>query len=126
MKKLRKTYNELGDDIKAKEQFILNNKSAFNQLGVSINTVNDADNAFITNTAAFKGAVKDRAMAIAAMELAAEKYKSAMLIRAEVESSDKKFCLEAKRKRQRRAKTRRRPRLGLTSKLILKKRASRK
>ena len=71
---MRTSYNKLGDDIKAKEKFILENKSAFNQLGVSINTVNDADNAFITKEA-FKS-VNDRAMAIASMELAAEKYKS--------------------------------------------------
>ena len=87
--KLRTSYNKLGDDIKAKEKFILENKSAFNQLGVSINTVNDADNAFITNTEAFKSSVNDRAMAIASMELAAEKYKSAMLKRKEADERER-------------------------------------
>ncbi len=76
--KLRKTYNRLGDDVKAKEKFILDNQDAFKQLGVSINEVNSADNLFITQTEAFKSAVMARAKATAAMELAAEKYKVAI------------------------------------------------
>lgn len=76
--KLRVTYNKLANDIKAKEKFIKDNQSAFTQLGVSINNVNEADIAFIKNTEAFKSAIMQRARAAAAMDLAAEKYKESI------------------------------------------------
>lgn len=76
--KLRISYNKLGDDIKAKEKFILDNQGAFRQLGVSINDVNAADNLFISQTGAFRSAIEQRARAAAAMDMAAEKYRSAM------------------------------------------------
>lgn len=83
--KLRSSYSKLGDDVKKKEQFILDNQDAFRQLGVSINDVNSADNLFITQTEAFKNAVMSRAKATAAMDLAAEKYKAAILKQAKVD-----------------------------------------
>lgn len=76
--KLRISYNKLGLDVKAKEKFITDNQDAFKQLGVAIDDVNDADNAFITNTEAFKAAVNSRALAAASMEFATEKYKEAL------------------------------------------------
>lgn len=87
--KLRQSYNKLGDDIKSKEKFILDNKSAFSQLGVAINDVNDADNLFISQTEAFRSAIDQRAMAAAAMEMAAEKYKSALQKRIEADEREK-------------------------------------
>ncbi|SFL10132.1 hypothetical protein SAMN05216357_112130 [Porphyromonadaceae bacterium KH3CP3RA] len=75
--KLRASYNKLGDDLKAKEKFILDNQSAFRQLGVSINDVNAADNLFISQTDAFRSAIEERARAAAAMEMAADKYRAA-------------------------------------------------
>lgn len=79
--KLRISYNKLGDDIKSKEKFIRDNQDAFKQLGVSINDVNDADSAFIANTEAFKTAIRERAIAAAAMDLASEQYKKMLLER---------------------------------------------
>lgn len=76
--KLRISYNKLGNDVKAKKKFISDNESAFKQLGVDIEGVNDADNAFIKNTAAFYAAINSRAQAAASMELATEKYKEAI------------------------------------------------
>jgi hypothetical protein len=75
---LRTSYNALGNDVKAKEKFILDNQNAFNQLGVSINSVNDADNLFIGQTEAFKNSILQRAKAAASMEMASEKYKEAL------------------------------------------------
>lgn len=75
---VRISYNKLGSDIKAKEKFIADNQDEFKKLGVAIDTVNDADNAFIYNTEAFKAAIMARAKASAAMEIAAEKYKEAL------------------------------------------------
>lgn len=83
--KLRNSYNRLGDDVKAKEKFILDNQDAFKQLGVSIADVNDADSAFIRNTEAFKNAIRQRAIATAAMELAAEQYKKMLIERQKVQ-----------------------------------------
>lgn len=83
--KLRISYNSLGNDLKAKEQFILDNQDAFKQLGVSINTVTEADSAFIENTEAFKEAIRQRAIATAAMELAAEQYKKMLQERQKAE-----------------------------------------
>ena len=73
--RLRKGYVALGNDLKAKEKFILENKDAFKKLGTSILDVNDADNVFIKNTEAFKTAMMERAKATAAMEIVTEKYK---------------------------------------------------
>lgn len=84
--KLRSSYNKLGDDIKAKEKFILDNKSAFNQLGTAINDVNDADNLFISQTEAFTNSVMLRARASASMELATEKYQKALQKQQEIDS----------------------------------------
>jgi len=84
--KLRSSYNKLGDDIKAKEKFILDNKSAFNQLGTAINDVNDADNLFISQTEAFTTSVMLRARASASMELATEKYRKALQKQQEIDS----------------------------------------
>lgn len=75
---LRRSYVALGDDIKAKEQYIKDNEKAFNDLEVSIDSVTDADNVFIENTGAFKEAIKERAKAAAAMELASDAYKKAL------------------------------------------------
>jgi len=83
--KLRVSYNRLGDDVKEKEKFILDNQDAFKQLGVSIEDVNDADSAFIRNTEAFKEAIRQRAIATAAMELAAEQYKKMLIERDKVQ-----------------------------------------
>lgn len=77
--KLRRTYQGFGDDMKKKKEFIEANKGAIDKLGVSINNINDADAIFIKKTELFKASIMERAKSTAAMELAAEKYKAAML-----------------------------------------------
>ena len=73
-------FKKLSDEWKTltseKEQleWIENNSSEFNRLGLAITTVNDADTAFITGTAQVITAMKLRARATAAESLAAEKY----------------------------------------------------
>lgn len=73
--RLRKTYDKLGNTLEDKEKFIHQNRDELNKLGVAINSVNDADNLFIHNADAFKEAMMYRARSVAAMEIAAEKYK---------------------------------------------------
>lgn len=76
--KLRKEYLELGNDLKAQKKYIDDNQKSFNQLGVSVNTVNDANNIFVDNADKFREAMLIRAQSVAAMELAAEKYRQSM------------------------------------------------
>lgn len=76
--RLQQGYASLGDDLQAKKKYIDDNQKSFDQLGVSIQTVNEADNIFITNAENFRKAIMIRAQAAAAMDIASEKYKQAM------------------------------------------------
>ena len=59
-------WSKLGDNLEAKKKFIEENQKVFNDLGVSVNDVNDAENLLVTNTAAFIEAQTLRAKAEAA------------------------------------------------------------
>ena len=72
---LSKKYSDLGDNVKAKTEFIKNNKSAFDELGLSVNSVKDAENALIENKDAFIAAEMQKAKAMAAREMATELMK---------------------------------------------------
>ena len=72
LEKLRRSWTELGDDMSSKERFILNNKSAFDDLGVAINNVNEADLLLIERTEEFVAAMQLRAEATVADKLASE------------------------------------------------------
>jgi hypothetical protein len=87
---LRTSYNKLGNDLKAKKQFILENQDAFNDLGISVLNVNDADNAFINNTETMRQAFEERAKAAAYAEIQIEKYKEQMKLQLELEKLPKK------------------------------------
>lgn len=62
-----------------KKQWIKDNTSEFNKLGIAVNDVTDAESAFVKNTAAVQEAFKQRARAAAASELAEKKYAEAFL-----------------------------------------------
>ena len=62
-----------------KNQWIKDNKSNFDQLGVSVNSITDAENIFVDNTKAVIDALKLRAKAAAAQKLAAEQYEKALI-----------------------------------------------
>ena len=64
-KKLQRQWNELGDNLKAKEKFIHDNAGAFQSLGFSVNSVTAAENFFVNNTAAVVAAITARARAAA-------------------------------------------------------------
>lgn len=95
LRTLQLQWNQLGDDLKAKTEFVKNNREAFDKLGVAITTVADADNLFIQNTDAFIEAMNLRAQANAANELATQKYKDALIARQEAEEKIKKGKTEA-------------------------------
>lgn len=90
LRALQLQWNQLGDDLKAKTEFVKNNREAFDKLGVAITTVADADNLFIQNTDAFIEAMNLRAQANAANELATQKYKDALIARQKAEEKIKK------------------------------------
>jgi uncharacterized protein YifE (UPF0438 family) len=78
IQQLSKAYSKLGDDLKAKEKFIDENRDKFDQLGVAVNSVKDAENLLITNKQAFIESQIMKAKAMAATELAAKKYQEAL------------------------------------------------
>lgn len=78
LEKLSSGWVELGDNMEAKEQYIINNKNEIDKLGVSINNVNDAERVFNTGKDSFISAVMAKAQAAATMEIAAEEYKKAL------------------------------------------------
>lgn len=69
-----------------KVQWIADNKSEFDKLGIAIGSVNDAERAFVDNTEAIINALRLRAKAEAANKLAAEQYEKALLKRNEAET----------------------------------------
>nr|DAT02301.1 MAG TPA: tail length tape measure protein [Caudoviricetes sp.] len=86
LKQLQQEWKNLETAAK-KDQWIKDNKSNFDQLGVSVNNVTDAENIFVDNTEAVINALKLRAKAAAAQKLAADEYEKALIARnkAEVE-----------------------------------------
>ena len=76
VRQLSEAWQDLGDNMSAKEQFIRENASAFEELGVRIDNVADAESLLITDTDKFVQAMQARAQATAAMNLATEAYEN--------------------------------------------------
>lgn len=76
--KLRKEWELAGEDLKKKEKLVLKNGEAYDKLGVSITSVEDADRIFRDNAEEFEKSIIRRAKAAAAMDIAAEKYKESI------------------------------------------------
>lgn len=85
VKKLASEWKNLSSR-KDQLQWIRDNKSEFDKLGISIDGVKDAENAFVKNTASIIEALKLRARAAAAEKLASEQYEKALLKRNEAET----------------------------------------
>lgn len=73
-----------------KNQWIKDNKSEFDKLGIAVNDVTDAENIFVNNTEAVVNALKLRAKAAAAQKLAAEQYEKALTARNKAETEQGK------------------------------------
>lgn len=72
---LSDNWNALGNDLEAKKQFIENNKKAFEDLGVSVCDVVDAENVLVANKTAFINAQIEKAKATIYLQQAQEKVK---------------------------------------------------
>lgn len=68
-------WNALGNNLEAKKQFIENNKKAFEDLGVSVRDVVDAENVLVANKTAFINAQIEKAKATIYLQQAQEKVK---------------------------------------------------
>lgn len=79
VRELQKAWSSLGDDLDTRKKFITDNKDAFDELGVKVTDVNDAENLLVRNTGAFIESMKARAMATAGQKLAAEAYEKALI-----------------------------------------------
>ena len=85
LKQLQQEWKNLKTTAK-KNQWIKDNKSEFDKLGISVNNVTDAENIFIDNTEAVINALRLRAKAAAAQKLAAEQYEKALIARNKAET----------------------------------------
>ncbi len=90
LKKLQSGWNALGKDLTKQKQFIIENKDAFDELGVKVKTVADAENLLITNTDAFISSLQKKAQAEAGYNLAMEQYEKGLQKQVEADAmSDK-------------------------------------
>ena len=82
-----------------KNRFIDYNKTEFDKLGVAITSVSEAENLLVANERTFINTIRQRAIAAASMELAAEKYKLAIekMIEADSYQASKDDIREAQR-----------------------------
>lgn len=78
LEELSVKWNALGNDLEAKKKFIEVNKKAFDELGVSINGVTDAENLLIANKQAFVNAQIEKAKALILVQQAQGKVKDLM------------------------------------------------
>lgn len=91
-------WNALGDSMRQKRRFISENKKEFDELGVSIRDVADAENLLIENKDRFVRAQIEKAKAQAYIEANKDKVKE--LIKAEEEAADKAASLERQKQRR--------------------------
>lgn len=85
LRALQLQWNQLGDDLKAKTEFVKKNQEAFHKLGVKINDTNDAERLLVERTDDFVLALQARAKAMAAQKLASEEYESYLKVVAKTE-----------------------------------------
>jgi len=84
--RLRQEWSRLGDDLRAKNKYIKDNKDAFEELGVQVKGVADAENILVINKDKFLEAQIAKAKSVAGFEIAAQKYKEALQKMQEAES----------------------------------------
>lgn len=85
LKLLSSQWQNLGDNLEAKQKFIEQNKSEFDSLGLAINTVSDAESAFVSNTDKIIDAFNRRAMAAAAQTLLEKEYEKILQLQQKAE-----------------------------------------
>lgn len=74
LRRLSENWKDLGGNIKAQTQWIKDNEKEFSKLGITIDNINDANNAFVDNTESVVAAYKARAKAEAALNIVSQQY----------------------------------------------------
>lgn len=74
LRRLSENWKDLGNNIKAQTQWINDNEKEFSKLGITIDSINDANNAFVDNTKSVVAAYKARAKAEAALNVVSQQY----------------------------------------------------
>lgn len=74
LRRLSENWRDLGDNVKAQTQWIKDNEKEFGKLGITIDNINDANNAFVENTESVVAAYKARAKAEAALNIVSQQY----------------------------------------------------
>lgn len=79
LRRLSENWKDLGDNIKAQTQWIKDNEKEFSKLGITIDSINDANNAFVDNTESVVAAYKARAKAEAALNVVSQLYQKLLV-----------------------------------------------
>lgn len=79
LRRLSENWKDLGDNIKAQTQWIKDNEKEFSKLGITIDSINDANNAFVDNTESIVAAYKARAKAEAALNVVSQQYQKLLV-----------------------------------------------
>lgn len=74
LKELQDAWNSLGNDLDAKRKHIVDNKEVFDELGIAVKSVADAEKFYIDQTPDYIDALKKRALAESAKRKAEEYY----------------------------------------------------
>lgn len=76
--RLASLYREIGDNAEEKQKFLEKYRDEIDKTGITVNNIREADNLFIDNADRFVDSVRQRAMALAGMELASKGYAKAL------------------------------------------------
>lgn len=79
LRRLSENWKDLGGNIKAQTQWIKDNEKEFSKLGITIDSINDANNAFVDNTESVVAAYKARAKAEAALNVVSQQYQKLLV-----------------------------------------------
>ena len=91
-REMQETWNALADDMEKKKKYIEENQGAFEELGVAVTSITEADSLFIENTNAYIEALRARAQASAASKLASEEYEKAIIASLKTEQEQAKLA----------------------------------
>lgn len=87
LKSLQDAWNSLGSDLEAKKELIDENRGFFEDLGISVDDVNDAETLFVEQTPTMINALMLKAKATSAYNLSVEEETKAMKKRMEAEKA---------------------------------------
>lgn len=87
IKAMQSAWNDLGTDLKAKKQYILDQADAFKDLGFEIGSVAQAEELFAKYTPTIIQAMSLRAQALAAQNLAAQSYERMITLQHQLDAT---------------------------------------